>query len=643
MQYHLKTTALLATAAAAMLSVLNVQAADEVRAPEVVVTATRTPTRVNELLSDVSVITRDDIDHSPATSLPELLTTIPGVSMTTTGGRGATTSMFIRGANSNHSLVLVDGQRISSATVGTTSFEHIPLEQIDHIEVLRGPASSLYGADAIGGVIQIFTRKGDAGKPAPSFSFGAGSYGTTTGSVSYGGNSGDTRFNIGGGWERAHGPSSVKAPTGSFTDIFNPDKDPYNNTNVAAHVMQRIAPGVEIGGDYLETSIVKHSDATNCDPFFTVCTANFDNRLHQTLRSYSAFTTNQLTDDWKSSLRIGRSDDQMRNWSLDPVAALVTIDHFDTAQNQFNWQNDFATRYGRVMAAAEWRKEEVDTSKALVANSRTTKALVVGYQGRFGQHDLQASARIDDIERIGTAKSGSLAYGYHFDNGLSAHASMGRAFHAPTFNDLYWPVDPINFFQGNPNLRPERAFNREIGLRYDTTYTTTNLTFFYNKVTDLLNYVPSFVAPFTGQDENLNGATLRGASLNHTLRIEDWTLRANYDFLSARDDASGHFLQRRVPHGGLLEVRREFNQFDLGAQVTYVGNRFNDNANTQTLGSYSLLNLDAQYRLTPEWALQGKVGNLLDTHYVVLKDQFSLNEYSTPGRTLFMNVRYQPK
>lgn len=643
MQRHLKNTARISIAAAAVLSTFNTYAAEETRAPEVIVTATRTPTRVNELLSDVSLVSRDDIEHSPATSLTELLTTIPGVTVTSTGGRGANTSMFIRGANANHSVVLVDGQRISSATTGTTSFEHIPLEQIDHIEVLRGPASSLYGADAIGGVIQIFTKKGDAGKPAPSVSFGAGSYGTTTGSLSYGGTAGDTRFNLSGGWESAHGPSSAKAPSGTFTDIFNADKDPYNNTNIAAHVTQRLAPGTEIGGDYLEANAAKHFDSTNCDAFFTTCTPNFDNRQHQKLRSYSAFASNQFAADWKSSLRIGRSDDQTKSWLIDPVAALVTIDHFDTAQTQFNWQNDFTTRYGRVMAAAEWRKDEVDTSKALVVNSRTTKALVLGYQGRFGAHDLQASARVDDIEGIDTARSGSLAYGYHFDSGLSAHASMGRAFHAPTFNDLYWPVDPINFYQGNPNLRPERGFNREIGLRYDTAFTTTSLTFFHNKVSDLMDYVPSFVAPFTGQYQNLNSATLRGASFSYILCKEEWTLRSNYDFLSARDDATGRFLQRRVPHTGLVEVRRQFGQFDLGAQATYTGDRFNNNTNTQTLSSYSLVNLDVKYRLTQEWEVGAKLGNLFDRDYVVVRESFSGNDYSTPGRTVFLNLRYQPK
>ncbi|MFY9329587.1 MAG: TonB-dependent receptor [Georgfuchsia sp.] len=643
MQRHQNHAVRVATAAVAVLFSFASYATEEARAPEVVVTATRTPTRTNQLLSDVSVVTRDDIDHSPATSLTELLTTIPGISITDTGGRGATTSMFIRGTNSNHSLVLIDGQRISSATVGATAFEHIPLDQIDHVEVLRGPASSLYGADAIGGVIQIFTRKGDGDKPAPSFSFGAGSYRTTTGSISYGGSSGDTRFNLSGGWESEHGKNSIKAPTGSFTDTYNQDKDPYDNTNVSAHVAQRLKPGTEIGGDYLETTIVKHSDTSNCDVFFTTCTANFDNRLHQKLRSYSVFATNQLSDDWKSSLRIGRSDDQLKNWLIDPVATTVTIDHYDTEQTQFSWQNDFSTRIGRVMAAAEWRKEAVDSSKALVVDSRTTKALVLGYQGEFGHHDVQASARIDDIQRSGTARSGSLAYGYRFDNGFTAHASMSRAFHAPTFNDLYWPVDPVNFYQGNPNLRPERAFNREIGLRYDTAYTTTSLTYFHNKVTNLLDYVPSFVAPFTGQMQNLSSATLRGASINQTLCWAAWTVRANFDALSARADATGRFLQRRVPHQGSVEVRRQFERFDLGALATYSSRRFNDNTNTQTLGGYSLLNLDANYRLTPEWSLQAKIGNLFDRDYVLLKDQFSLNEFTTPGRNFFLNVRYRPK
>jgi vitamin B12 transporter len=631
----------LAACAASCLSPPISFAADQFAA--VVVTATRIPTRTSEVLSDISVIEREDIERAGNASLPDLLKTLPGVQTTSSGGPGASGTLSLRGTNSTHALVLVDGQRISSATLGTTAIEHLPLEQIERIEILRGPAASLYGSDAIGGVIQIFTRHGE-GAPTPTLFFGAGRYGTVVSSAAYGGRSGDTRFHVQIGQERSTGFSDIKeAKSGSF-DMYHPDRDGYDNRNVSASLSQRVSSNLKIGADYLNVRGAKHFDSTSCDTTWTVCTPNFDSRLVQTLDSASMHAEYRISPVWQTSLRLGQSSDRMTNWQFDPVGSIVTQPQFDTRQNQVSWQNDIALPVGKLIAAADWRNVRVASSQTLIANAQTTRALILGYQGWFGKHSLQASARRDDISGLGGHDTGSLAYGYRFAERWVARASIGTAFHAPTFNDLYWPLDLVNFYQGNPALKPEQARNREVGLSYEGSGTSASITFYRNAVSNLIDFVSGTAPTFIGTMGNIGQATIKGASFQYQRHAGAWDWKAAYDVLSARDDTTGRMLQRRAPRTASFEVRRRFDSFDLGAQLTATGRRFNDRANLQTLGGYGLVNVDSGYNIDKDWSVQAKLSNLFDKNYVAVQSTLNpFNDYAVAGRSLFIGLRYSPK
>lgn len=610
---------------------------------QVVVTATRTATRASEVLSDISTVEREEIERAGQNTLTELLSTLPGVQMTSNGGRGSSGSFSIRGSNTNQVLVLIDGQRLSSATTGATALEHIPLEQVERIEVLRGPASALYGADALGGVIQIFTRAGE-GKPAPSLSLGVGRYGTSIGSLAYGGRSGDTRFNVQAGWESSSGFSSIKEAKGGTYDMFNEDRDPYRNLNFSGRLAQRVSSDLEIGADLMRIEAEKHFDSTNCDDFGTVCTANFDNRQRQNLASYATYANYQVLPNWKTSLRLGQSQDKTTNWRFDPSNSLATEQRYNTTQNQMGWQNDFSTAIGKLMAALEWREAKVESTQTFVYNTQKTRALILGYQGWLGAHSLQASARTDNIERMGTHSTGSLAYGYRLTDAWTARAGVGTAFHAPTFNDLYWPLDLVNFFQGNPNLKPERARTREIGLAYDRAGVTAGITAYQNKVADLLDYVAGVAPTWIGTYGNVNNATLQGASLHYARHSSDWDMRFAYDVLSARDDLTQRTLQRRAPRTAFAELTRHIGQYDVGAKVQAVGRRFNDNANKQSLGGYAVVDLDASYRIGAGWTALAKLSNLFGKDYTLVRSTMApYNDYAVAGRGLFLGVRYTPK
>ncbi len=626
MQNKLRCIAL----AVAIASAVTVQAADE---DAVVVTATRTPERASALTSDVSVITREQIERAPQSSLGELLQAQPGLQISTNGGIGTPTSVSIRGGTSQQTLVLIDGERLSSSTVGTTALENIPLNQIERIEILRGPASSLYGADAVAGVIQIFTRKGE-GAPNVSMEAGVGSYRTAVGSLNYGGKTGDTRFNVNLGYTDSGSFSATKP--GMYG--YNPDRDPYLNRNLSAQIAQHFNADNELGARLFYSDGTTHFDAANCDPTFTVCTNNFDNFQKQTLSSTSIYSRNRFTSSWTSELRLGRSEDNSTSYYLDPVAGSIYGQGFRTIQDQYMWQNDIALSSGKLMLAAERRVEMVDSNTvAYTVGERSTNALVGGYQVWLGAHTLQLSARRDDNSQFGSHNTGSLGYGYQFTPAWRATASTGTAFRAPTFNDLYWPVDFSSFYVGNPNLRPERARNREVGLVYETTAQRVSVSVYDNRVSDLISFGNAPAPAFFVTTINVGPAILTGSTASYEGRFGSWKLRASYDVLSAKDADSGNYLIRRAKDSGNVELRYGAGRWDSGAQLVASGPRWVDTANTQQTGGFGLVNVDTRYALVRDWSLIARVNNLFDKKYELVQG------FNTPGASLFVGVRYAVK
>lgn len=608
----------------------------------ILITATRTATRTDEVLSDVTVVTEAEIRNAPQTNLPEFLGTLPGVQFTSNGGLGASGTLSLRGANSEHSVILIDGLRVSSATLGTTAIEHIPMSQVERIEVVRGPVSSLYGADAIGGVIQIFTRRG-SGTPAPYFSLGFGRYNTSEITAGYGGQIGNTRFNINAGFEDSDALSTYRNPVGGGFDPYNSDRDPYRNLNFNTQVSHALSDTLEVGAQALHITARKHFDSANCDAAYN-CTANYDNRSRQVLEAYSGHVRFKPSSFWISEIRLGQSRDSQQSWRLDPSLPAEIVDRYQTTQEQASWENHLSLgRWGKLLAALDWRNERISSTQPLTTTSRRSSAVIGGYQGSFGSNSVQLSLRRDDITGFDPRTSSSFAYGYQLSDQLRARFALGRAFHVPTFNQLYWPVDPANYFQGNPNLKVERAFNRELGLNYERGGTKAGVTYFYNKVSDLLNYVSPSSFPYIGQYENVGQATLKGGSITASQTLGNWTFSGIYNYLNAKDDVSGRYLQRRIPHTGQFTVDYRAGRLTTGVQLQAYSDHFNNNTNSQHLGGYALINLYANWQLEGAWSAFAKINNLLDRTYTTARDPLNGNDYSTPGISAFVGIRYQPK
>jgi vitamin B12 transporter len=574
----------------------------------IIVTAARSPQPLTDLIADVTYIGAEDITRAGAQSVAELLARVPGVEIATNGGPGSTTSVFLRGANRGHTLVLIDGLRIGSSSDGATALEAIPLEQIDHIEILRGPASSLYGADAIGGVIQIFTRRSH-GELSANASGGYGTYGTGTARVGISGDAGERgwRFALQAGARRSEGFNAIANPD-NFS--YNPDRDGYRDDSASGSLAYRFAPEQELSAQFLRSRLNAQFDAG----------LGFDDRTITTLTAYSIASRNRLASFWTSRLEAGEGDDDsVSQTGFGPA-------RFKTRQRQYAWQNDFSLPQGTLSVALERREERLDSDAGFAVSSRDTNAVVGVWQWRDGAQATQANLRRDDSSQFGARTTGALAYGYDFGSGLRASASYGTAFKAPTFNDLYFP----GF--SNPDLRPETAHNAEAALRYTRGSLAAGIVAYRNRVRDLIVFQCD--ASFNCAPQNVANATLEGVTVELEARAGDATVRASVDLQRPEDDATGNLLPRRARRHASVALAKVWNALRVGAELVASSARFDDAANTRRLGGYGLVNFTADYVLAPGWTLFARFDNVLDKHYELAAD------YNTAGASVFAGVRY---
>jgi vitamin B12 transporter len=573
----------------------------------IVVTAARAPQRLDRLIADVTVIGPDEIARAGAQSLADLLQRQPGVQIVTNGGPASTTGVFLRGANAGQTLVLIDGLRVSSSSSGTTPFEAIPLDQIDHIEILRGPAASLYGSDAIGGVIQVFTRSG-GNAFAANASAGYGTYDTSQFAAGASGASGPWRLVLQGGYNQSSGFNAIGNPA-NFS--YNPDRDGYYNGSASGSLVYTFAPEQLLSVQGFYSRMNAQFDGG----------PDFDDRTITTLQSYAVASRNRLTSIWKSTLEAGVSiDDSSTQASFGPS-------QFKTTQQQYTWQNDLTLPKGALSVALTRREERLETDAAFAITARNTNAIVGVYQLQDGPNALQANLRRDDSSQFGGQTSGAFAYAYTILPGLRASASYGTGFKAPTFNDLYYP----GF--SNADLVPETARNFEAALRYASAEVNAGIVAYKNRVRNLIVF--GCDASFICAPQNVADATLEGVTLELQALLRDTTAKASVDLARPYDDATGNLLPRRARRYGALDITRAFGPLQVGVQLTASSARYDDASNTRRMGGYAIVNLNAEYALAPHWALFAVAANVLDKHYELAAD------FNTTGANLFAGLRYR--
>ena len=608
---------LLAAAIAAAFPVLAQTSAtgSETTLPQVQVTSTRTPQPARDVLADNTVISAEEIAASGETSLVDLLQHKRGIEVSRTGGPGTTASLFLRGASNAQNVVLVDGVRVGSSTSGGANWSALPLSQIDHIEIVYGPMSTLYGADAIGGVVQIFTKKGE-GAPAFNASAGMGSYATRNGEAGLSGATGGDhafRFALNLARERSDGFSAAKP--GNFA--FNPDRDGYVRDSASGRFSLDLARGHELGLTFLHSRLDAQFDAGPSD---------FDARTISRTGAYSVYSRNRILPNWSSLLQLSRGIDNSESRSD------FGNDFANTTQDAFTWQNDISLGTDLLQLLAERRIEKVDATIAEIANSRSTNALAASYQLKRGAHLASLGVRNDDNSQYGSKTTGNLAYGYRLSDALRVNASAGTSFRAPSFNELYFP----NF--GVPTLRPEQGRNIEAGVYYEKGANQFSAVFYRNRVSNLIvTAVPCPVSPEThafGCAYNVSEALLTGVTLGASTRFGAYTLRGSLDLQDPRDEATDKLLARRARQHGSVALEYAAGALRGGVETQFASKRYDDAANANALGGYALLNLYANYTINRDWSLYARWNNVLDKDYELARG------YATPGSSVFVGVRY---
>jgi vitamin B12 transporter len=580
----------------------------------VVVTATRTPQRADEVIPDTTVISSEEVARAGAGSVADLLSRQRGIEIVRNGGPGASTSVFLRGANSNQVVVLIDGVRIGSSTTGAASWNAIPLSSIDHIEIVFGPLSSLYGADAIGGVVQIFTKKSE-GLPAFSASLGAGSYGARQLDASVHGSTGgehSVSYALSSAHEDADGFSSTRPGSSSY----NKDDDGYARNSVNGRLALQLAPGHELGAQFLKSSLRAQYDSG---------ASLYDTHNEQDIDSAALFLDNRFLPSWRSSLQVARSNDKLGSFTSTAASGASQI---DTRQDDISWQHTVDIGGDTLQVLLGHRKEAVRSSSSAALNrSRITNSVAAAYDLRRGRHLLDLSLR-QDHSVYGGKTTGAAGYGYEFAKGLRATASAGTSFRAPTYNELYYPG------YGLATNKPEQGRNLEAGVRYQAAGTSLQANVYRNRLSDMivtLNPCPSRTGSCA---YNVNHAELEGLTMSLETHVRGVELRASADLQDPRDETTGKQLARRSRRHAALAAGYTVGPAELGAELQVSGSRFDDAANLNRLGGYGLLKLYTTWQAASGWSLLLRLDNALDKRYELARN------YGTAGRSWFAALRY---
>jgi len=607
---HARSAALSLVVAAAWPAFSQTASSPQLR--ETVVTATRTAQPLSDLLADVTVVDRDTIERSGAAGLADVLARLPGIEFQRNGGPGTTTGVFLRGSESRFTAVYIDGVRIDSQATGGAAWESIPLGQIDRIEVLRGPAAAVYGSDALGGVVQIFTKRGE-GPFAPFVGVGFGSHGTRKADAGFSGSQGAFDYSLGLADERSEGFNSRTAAG------QNPDLDGYRSRSANAKL------GFQLNRAHrLEASVLANDVNSQYDSASTR-----DDRNLRELNTLGLNWQARWTEAYSTRLSISDSRDR---YQTTPSPYLTVTD-----LRSYLLHNEL--RLGTHLFTAALERKEDHLQNAPIDRGRSQDALALGYGWKSGPHAVQLNVRHDDDSEFGAKNTGSAGYGFAITPQWRVTASTATAFRAPT---LYHRFS----IYGVSTLQPESSRNKEIGLRYEDGSSSFGIVAYQNKVSNLITFTSGSGPCTNGRApvalanracySNTAQAEYSGVTLTGGYKIGNTRLSASLDLQNPRDLGTGRTLPRRARQHAVLAADTRVGPWSLGAEAQLSGRRNDSASNTVVLGGYGLINLSASTLVARDWTFMARVDNLADKSYELAQT------YATGGRTLYVGLKWAP-
>jgi len=588
---------------------------------EVVVTATRTAVPVTDVIADVSIIDRATLDQAGQSSLRDVLAQLPGVQFVSNGSYRSSTGVFLRGATSAQSIVLIDGVRVGSATSGGASFENMPLDRIERIEILRGAASALYGPDAVGGVIQIFTREPTENLQLAA-NVGAGSDGQRQLGASVRGRSGAIGYSLGVSNEKASGISVITNP---LARSYNPDNDSFDVTSVDAKLTAQLSKQHALTLGMMRSEMDYQFDGTAFPNPLGLTKLTTDAWSRPVLNSVNLKWDAQWLSNWKTSLILAENDDKsVSDYYRYADGALNNSSKFNTHRNQLTWQNDLTFGADVLTLLLEKRSESVDSTTLYAVKERNIQGIMLSYALNKPTWNALAVVRNDDNSQFGSFNNWAVSGGYKLAPNLRAVASMGTSFQAPSFNQLYFP----GF--GTPTLTPQQNRGGEFGLKYNQGSVAMSAVVYYNEV-------QGFINPSNNVQNSLG--VLRGATLSMQAQRGDTSYSISYDYADPHTQPNGLRFVRIARNVLNLNATHRVGQGNLFGELKLSSDRednkiFGTGVGRTVLAGYGLLNVGANWKLSKDVTLQARINNLTDANYA-LADGFS-----TPGRNLFVSLSW---
>lgn len=592
-----------------------------------VITSGRMPEPQAQATAATTVFERDDIERLQVSSVAELLQRVPGLSVVRTGGTGSQTGVFLRGTSTAQTLVLVDGQRIAAASSGTSSLEFLAPEQIERIEVVRGARSALYGSDAIGGVIQIFTRKGDDQGLAPYVRLAAGSDSTYQRSLGLSGGDERTRFHLGAALDETAGIDATRDGFGA-----NGDDDAYRNRSLSLSLSHRFDDSLQIGFNLLDQrGQVEYDDV-------------FSGSLPTTdylLSSASGFIDAQLSDSWSSRLELGHSEDKRDSGNDQPGGS---VSQFNTYRDAANWLNTLTLNENhQLLLGLDWYEDRAQGTTDFVEDSRWNRAAFIQHRYSGENFSTEIGLRHDDNQQFGHENTWNAALTLPLGNANDLILSYSEGFRAPTFNDLYYPdfcFGSMCFPSANPELTPERS--RSYELQWRSRYSDTGslqASVYRTEIEDAIVLDENFIP------QNVQTARINGFEAAVQQELFGWQGNLALSLIDPRDRDSGHTLQRRAKRTLTLDIDRCFGDVSIGAGWRALSGRYDDAENQIRMSGYGLLSLRAAWQATQELGLSLKLDNLLDRDYAEATYSTPNGRfgYNSAGRTALLAVTWTPQ
>jgi vitamin B12 transporter len=576
-----------------------------------VVTASLLEQKVEDALPSTTLITREQIERAHTSDLPTLLRQVAGVEVKQNGGRGTLASAFIRGGSSSHTLVLIDGVPVTNLNFGTAALEHLPLGNVERIEVVRGTVSSLYGSSALGGVIQIFTREGSQ-KPYANVDVQIGPRGFNQQQAGAGLlTSTGTYFSLNTEFISDRGFNATNQSQIAGT---NPDSDGYKRKAYSFGISQKFDNG-KVG-----LTVRESRGATEYDSQFGPSTQADISKYVE--KGYTLSAQYKLRPDLTVDAAAVQSKDLL---NADVTQVPYYVNSSSTGERVgLKWE---LAKGQTLTGGYEDIRSTIESDTNYTRKSLTHKSTRMGYQGQWNAHQVQFNVRHDDYQAWDKASTYYAGYGYQFADAWRVAASKATGFKVPTFNDLYSP------FGGNANLRPERVDTREINLQYASNQHSVRATYFDSRYTDLIGNDAFF------NRINVDKARNKGVELTYTGKFGATQVQAGLTVQNPKDDSNGKQLASRSKQLANIGLVHEFGAWSFGPSVKYASARYDDAANTaaKQMGGYTVIDFSGRYAINKELSAYARIENLADKSYQTVYG------YNQPKRGLYLGLNWQPK